>query len=42
MDTNHDELPGHYSEHPGAVVHLFAGPYVTVGAQRQEVPEGSK
>jgi len=24
------------------VVHLFAGPYVTVGPQRQEVPEGSK
>ncbi len=26
----------------GAVVHLFAGPYVTVGAERREVPEGSK
>jgi DNA-binding SARP family transcriptional activator len=24
------------------VVHLFAGPYVTVGMQRREVPEGSK
>ena len=24
------------------VLHLFAGPYVTVGAHRQEVPEGSK
>jgi DNA-binding SARP family transcriptional activator len=25
-----------------AVVHLFAGPYVTVGPERLEVPEGSK
>jgi DNA-binding SARP family transcriptional activator len=25
-----------------AVVHLFAGPYVTVGTERREVPEGSK
>jgi DNA-binding SARP family transcriptional activator len=25
-----------------SVVHLFAGPYVTVGAQRHDVPEGSK
>jgi DNA-binding SARP family transcriptional activator len=25
-----------------AVVHLLAGPYVTVGAERREVPEGSK
>jgi len=25
-----------------AVVHLFGGPYVTVGPQRREVPEGSK
>lgn len=24
------------------VVHLFAGPYVTMGAERREVPEGSK
>jgi DNA-binding SARP family transcriptional activator len=24
------------------VVHLFAGPYVTVGAERRDVPEGSK
>jgi len=43
MDTNQDDLPGHYNAHSGApVVHLFAGPYVTMGAQRQEVPEGSK
>jgi DNA-binding SARP family transcriptional activator len=26
----------------GVVVHLFAGPYVTVGRERHEVPEGSK
>jgi len=26
----------------GTVVHLFAGPYVTEGAERHEVPEGSK
>jgi DNA-binding SARP family transcriptional activator len=30
-------------EHPDAtVVHLLAGPYVTVGANRRDVPEGSK
>ena len=30
-------------EHPGVLVlHLFAGPYVTVGAERRDVPEGSK
>lgn len=43
MGTNHNDLPGSYHEHPNApVIHLFAGPYVTVGPQRQEVPEGSK
>ncbi len=43
MGTNHDDLPGSQHEHPSApVIHLFAGPYVTAGAQRQEVPEGSK
>lgn len=26
----------------GCVVHLLAGPYVTLGAERREVPEGSK
>ncbi len=26
----------------GTVVHLFAGPYITVGPERHEVPEGSK
>jgi DNA-binding SARP family transcriptional activator len=43
MDTNQDDLPSRnhaYSDAP--VVHLFAGPYVTVGAQRKEVPDGSK
>lgn len=29
-------------EPDGWMVHLLAGPYVTVGAQRREVPEGSK
>lgn len=43
MDGNQDDLPGRYHEHPEApVLHLFAGPYVTVGTHRQEVPEGSK
>jgi DNA-binding SARP family transcriptional activator len=43
MDANRDSLPVHYSEQSGVpVVHLFAGPYVTIGAQRREVPEGSK
>ena len=43
MDTNQDDLPGHYPAHPDAsVVHLFGGPYITMGAQRREVPEGSK
>jgi DNA-binding SARP family transcriptional activator len=43
MDTDQSDLPGGYHEHPNApVVHLFAGPYVAVGARRQEVPEGSK
>lgn len=43
MDADEDDLPGHHRAHRGAtVVHLFAGPYVTVGAQRREVPDGSK
>ena len=43
MDTDQDDLPGRYQENPDTpVVHLFAGPYVTVGVRRQEVPEGSK
>jgi DNA-binding SARP family transcriptional activator len=43
MDAHQDDLPGRSPKNPGApVVHLFAGPYVTVGMQRREVPEGSK
>jgi len=43
MDEILDSPPVGHSEHSGAlVVHLFAGPYVTVGTQRREVPEGSK
>jgi DNA-binding SARP family transcriptional activator len=43
MVTDHDDLPVRDQENPGAtVVHLFAGPYVTVGPERFEVPEGSK
>jgi len=43
MDGTQYDLLGHYQECSDAsIVHLFAGPYVTVGARRQEVPEGSK
>ena len=43
MDTHQDDLPVRDPEYlDGAVVHLFAGPYVTVGSRRHEVPEGSK
>ncbi len=43
-------MDGHQVEWPirnlgnldAMVVHLFAGPYVTMGAERREVPEGSK
>jgi DNA-binding SARP family transcriptional activator len=43
MDENQVHRPVHNFEHlDAAVVHLFAGPYVTVGTLRQEVPEGSK
>jgi DNA-binding SARP family transcriptional activator len=43
MDANRDSLPVCRSEQSGApVVHLFTGPYVTIGTQRREVPEGSK
>ena len=35
--------PASEVEQPGALVlHLFAGPYVTLGTGRREVPEGSK
>lgn len=40
MDTLLAEHPGR--DHGAAVVHLFAGPYVMMGMQRREVPEGSK
>ncbi len=43
MDRHQAELPVRDPGHlDGAIVHLFAGPYVTVGPQRREVPEGSK
>jgi DNA-binding SARP family transcriptional activator len=43
MDTLRDERLVRGDEHgAGSVVHLFAGPYVTVDAHRVEVPEGSK
>jgi DNA-binding SARP family transcriptional activator len=35
-------LGSHIERLDTPVVHLFGGPYVTVGTQRQEVPEGSK
>jgi DNA-binding SARP family transcriptional activator len=37
-----DELTRRDGYLDGPVVHLIGGPYVTVGAQRREVPEGSK
>lgn len=43
MDTHQvNWLDRRYIKHDAPVVHLFGGPYVTVGTQRQEVPEGSK
>lgn len=43
MDTHEVNSSVDNLEHPGALVlHLFAGPYVTAGAERREVPEGSK
>ncbi len=43
MDTDHVDWLGRHIEDVGApVVHLFGGPYVTVGTERREVPEGSK
>lgn len=43
MDNSQDDRLVHELEHPDAtVVRLLAGPYVTVGADRREVPEGSK
>jgi DNA-binding SARP family transcriptional activator len=43
MDTKHADQPFGVLDHLDvAVVHLFSGPYVTVGTERREVPEGSK
>jgi DNA-binding SARP family transcriptional activator len=43
MDTRQVDQPVRSLEHPdGRMVHLLAGPYVTLGAERREVPEGSK
>jgi DNA-binding SARP family transcriptional activator len=44
MDVQQGVRPGRDFRQAGPppVLHLFAGPYVTVGSRRQEVPEGSK
>ena len=43
MDPHEVNSPVSDLEQPGALVlHLFAGPYVTTGAQQRAVPEGSK
>jgi DNA-binding SARP family transcriptional activator len=43
MDIHQVDLLVRDPEHiDDVVVHLFAGPYVTVGPERHEVPEGSK
>ena len=43
MDTEYADRPFGVLDHLDvAVVHLFSGPYVTLGAERREVPEGSK
>ena len=43
MDTHQADRVAYHGDPPaGPVVHLFGGPYVTVGTQRHEVPEGSK
>jgi DNA-binding SARP family transcriptional activator len=43
MDIHQADLPVRDPESlDGVVVHLFAGPYLTVGPERHEVPEGSK
>jgi DNA-binding SARP family transcriptional activator len=43
MDMHQDDRLVRDLEHREAtVVHLFAGPYVTVGADHRDVPEGSK
>jgi DNA-binding SARP family transcriptional activator len=44
MDVQQGVRPSGNSPHARTppVLHLFAGPYVTVGSRRREVPEGSK
>jgi DNA-binding SARP family transcriptional activator len=43
VDTLHVDRSVRGSGHAdGSVVHLLAGPYVTVGAERREIPEGCK
>jgi DNA-binding SARP family transcriptional activator len=43
MDTYQADRPVSCIDHLDTpVVHMFGGPYVTVGARRHEVPEGSK
>lgn len=43
MDNHHFNQSFRGHEYLNAtVVHLFAGPYVTVGSERRDVPEGSK
>jgi DNA-binding SARP family transcriptional activator len=43
METEYaDQAFGLLEHFDVAVVHLFSGPYVTLGAERREVPEGSK
>ena len=43
MDGHQVDRPVHdLKQLDAVVVHLFAGPYVTVGTERREVPEGSK
>jgi DNA-binding SARP family transcriptional activator len=43
MDTKDADQPSGLCGHLSVVVvHLFSGPYVTLGTERREVPEGSK
>jgi DNA-binding SARP family transcriptional activator len=43
MDTHHVDQSMRGSEYLNAtVLHLFAGPYITMGSERRDVPEGSK
>lgn len=43
MDRYQVDLPVRDPDYlDGVVLHLFAGPYITMGPERREVPEGSK